>query len=742
MLFLPVIFLFHRLLSLVVCLENTYLQNPIIGTTTDRSCQRPPGCELRCPFGYQIGVLGICLCICHDAPCPGCAPGEYCQYNSDGTLFCIPQIVSQSGGNRVAVKPNECPRFFNGACIHQCNSDSECGSSTLKCCSNGCGRECVVALSPKAIVNSLSIHPLQITGYSNRMGKCPLKNYIKNQNCAIECIYDDECPSVEKCCDNNCGRVCTSPDKATDCIHLVSAVDQLPEKTLVKGYVPKCTVDGQFENIQCDHSFCWCVDEKGIEIIGTKTVRKTGLPNCLRRRDCGGNLCRKVCPFGIKTDHEGCPLDNCDCRDLCEGVTCINDIEICQMVEPDCEKPPCQPAPRCLLNPCPNGSPMTLSNGVTALCTHTNQCSPKYWCHQIGFNGLGFCCSLPESVLHSGNCVPILSRYSKSSKSECRIDSDCSNEAKCCFDGCGLKCMINSTYIYNFRIGCSTQKSTNVGEDFIIKQIAECSEAQQHHDLEKCTAECKMDQDCPGVKKCCTYNCSALCLFPTKTTACLHELITHEIFGNDRTPKCNDEGNYEQIQCDDRVCYCVDTANGNEIPATRTELHAKPACNEKLVDCKPFKCSKTCAYGFKITHEGCLSCECRNPCKNILCPQGYICVMASVKCLENMYCPDQPRCVPDVCSTDVSSVVPPVLCKNKQDCPDDYWCNNIGIQSKGLCCPLPSKQLRTNAKCRSVEPFIEHSKPCDIHCRTDDECAANEKCCYDGCGTNCVQISG
>uniref|UniRef100_A0A158Q7V6 Thyroglobulin type-1 domain-containing protein n=1 Tax=Elaeophora elaphi TaxID=1147741 RepID=A0A158Q7V6_9BILA len=546
---------------MVNCLENTYVQNPIIATTTDRSCRRPPGCELHCPFGYQTGVLGACLCICLDIPCPlkACAPTEYCRHNGDGTA--------------IAVKPSECPRLFGGACIDQCSSDNECGIDTLKCCSNGCGRECVVALIPQPIVNSLSIHPLQVTGYSNRIGKCPLKNYVKNQNCVVECIYDDECPWVEKCCDNECGRVCTSPDKATDCIHLVSAVNRLPEKTLGRGYVPKCAVDGQFENIQCDDDFCWCVDEKGIEIIGTKTARKTGSPNCLQRRNCKAKLCPKLCSFGVKTDHDGCPLDNCKCRDLCEEVKCMSDIDMCQMVEPDCEKLPCQP---------------------------------------IGFNGFGFCCSLPQSVLHSGSCVPVLSRsHSKSSTK--------------------------------------------------IQQMAECPEAQQHYDLGKCRVECKADEDCSGIKKCCTYNCSSLCLFPTKVTACLHELITHEIFGNNRVPKCNSKGNYERIQCDDRACYCVDTVNG----------------------------------------------------------------------------------VPDVCLTDGSPVVvPPVLCKNKQDCPENYWCNNIGVQSKGLCCPLSSKQQRAKAKCKSVEPFIEYNKPCDIRCRTDDECAADRKCCYDGCGTTCVQTSG
>lgn len=42
-----------------------------------------------------------------------------------------------------------------------------------------------------------------------------MKNNVKNQKCVVECIYDEECSSVEKCCDNACGRVCTAPDKAT-----------------------------------------------------------------------------------------------------------------------------------------------------------------------------------------------------------------------------------------------------------------------------------------------------------------------------------------------------------------------------------------------------------------------------------------------------------------------------------------------------------------------------------------------
>lgn len=49
-------------------------------------------------------------------------------------------------------------------------------------------------------------------------------------------------------------------------------------------FVPRCTPDGHFEDVQCDGLICYCVSEKGEEITGTRTPRPL-------RPNCYGMLC-------------------------------------------------------------------------------------------------------------------------------------------------------------------------------------------------------------------------------------------------------------------------------------------------------------------------------------------------------------------------------------------------------------------------------------------------------------------
>ena len=45
-------------------------------------------------------------------------------------------------------------------------------------------------------------------------------------------------------------------------------------------FVPRCKLDGSFADVQCRGSVCYCVDEDGNDIIGTKTALASGKPTC------------------------------------------------------------------------------------------------------------------------------------------------------------------------------------------------------------------------------------------------------------------------------------------------------------------------------------------------------------------------------------------------------------------------------------------------------------------------------
>ena len=47
-------------------------------------------------------------------------------------------------------------------------------------------------------------------------------------------------------------------------------------------YIPSCTEEGEYEKEQCHGStgHCWCVDETGKEIEGTRTTPTQDRVNC------------------------------------------------------------------------------------------------------------------------------------------------------------------------------------------------------------------------------------------------------------------------------------------------------------------------------------------------------------------------------------------------------------------------------------------------------------------------------
>ncbi|XP_056097437.1 WAP four-disulfide core domain protein 2-like [Rhinichthys klamathensis goyatoka] len=96
--------------------------------------------------------------------------------------------------------PGVCPsrRYEPGKCARirfvPCADDSDCANNQ-KCCSNGCGLQCMVAVTANP-------------------GVCPSRTYEPGM-CArirfVPCADDSDCTNNEKCCSNGCGLQCMAP---------------------------------------------------------------------------------------------------------------------------------------------------------------------------------------------------------------------------------------------------------------------------------------------------------------------------------------------------------------------------------------------------------------------------------------------------------------------------------------------------------------------------------------------------
>uniref|UniRef100_A0A8C2EHV9 WAP domain-containing protein n=1 Tax=Cyprinus carpio TaxID=7962 RepID=A0A8C2EHV9_CYPCA len=124
-------------------------------------------------------------------------------------LLCLFVYLSTTDAKEyVTAKPGVCPIFsLDGAvlkpCLKLCFLDRNCPDDE-KCCSNGCGRQCMPP-------------------YKEKPGVCP-KIYPEDdmlEDCAELCSQDGQCPDDEKCCSNGCGQRCMPPYKG---IHIAIMV--------------------------------------------------------------------------------------------------------------------------------------------------------------------------------------------------------------------------------------------------------------------------------------------------------------------------------------------------------------------------------------------------------------------------------------------------------------------------------------------------------------------------------------
>ncbi|GMR47362.1 hypothetical protein PMAYCL1PPCAC_17557, partial [Pristionchus mayeri] len=729
-------------LFLLLLLPSSHPQ-VILPSSSFSSCLiRPPSCTLSCPYGFIPSTDGVnCLCLCRLHPCQAltCTSPSVCLV-TDGVARCI--------GSRLDVNSTDHQKSFIPA-----------GAVPIRPIQDS--RELSTPRSFNASLAVQSSAPRSFPISGDRPGQCPLSSIDCSSRDLRQCLQDGDCPQTYKCCPSRCGdqRLCLPPSRSTTCVHFASALLRIPNGRLNKILVPTCDVNGNFEETQCDDSTCWCVSadfgkprpgsRQAISIIRGPDPCHVRPALCLTR-------CTNECPFGHEMDIAGCPLPNCECTDPCRTIKCPHEGDSCQLVEPECAEPPCRPVPRCLLNPCPSGSPMVLLTGVTALCTQSEQCSPAHFCHLVGYNGLGFCCSRPlsastASLVKSGNCPARRPVPREICRRECSLDTECPS-GKCCFDGCAMRC-ITSEFAPNVQNQHRPAETVRHNKRVLSSSSSSCPSSSislATLSSSSCTSQCSSHSDCSGLRLCCEKGCEKKCVYPAATTPCLHDAITAETHSLIVQRKCEANGLYALHQCDESGCFCVDEKTGEEKAGTRTIYGEQPKCDVRSVHrCPPLTCTLSCSSGFELSSTGCPSCKCRDPCRDINCPKGMLCSLFPVECLSTedndaAFCPPQPRCVPNFCPMGeplTSSSGSPKICSESRECEPLHFCHHIGLSSGGICCRLPVP-LTHSGQCPALPPTLPSPQRCAIKCTSDEDCSSpREKCCYDGCGTTCKVVS-
>lgn len=115
------------------------------------------------------------------------------------------------------------------------------------------------------------IHSLSRSDAFTQPGHCPQAKLLAQTDCSIGCTKDTECTGSQKCCPALCGNICSLPERTNGsfynnyfmlkvhdfefkaCIHLLSAIERLPDRQLLNGYVPACDAYANFNIVQCDN---------------------------------------------------------------------------------------------------------------------------------------------------------------------------------------------------------------------------------------------------------------------------------------------------------------------------------------------------------------------------------------------------------------------------------------------------------------------------------------------------------
>ncbi|XP_038634704.1 uncharacterized protein nid2a isoform X12 [Scyliorhinus canicula] len=362
-------------------------------------------------------------------------------------------------------------------------------------------------------------------------------------------------------------------------------------------HIPECDEDGNFRPLQCHDStgHCWCVDENGQEIPGTRTPPGTGQPQCGQpehierpKTACEQHRERLQTELGLRGSLVGVHIPECDEEGRFRPLQCHSSTGHCWCVYengqeiPGTRTPPGTGQPQC-------GQPEHIERPKTACEQHRERLQTELSLRgDLAFVGV----QIPECD-EDGNFRPL---QCHGSTGHCW----CVNENGQEIPGtrtppgtsqprCGLPEPIEQPKTVCEQHREVLQAEVNLRGSHILVgiHIPECDEEgnfrplQCHSSTGHCWCVDERGEEIPGTRTppgTSQPQCGQPEHIERPKTACeqYRERLQAESYGSQplvgvHIPECDEEGRFRPLQCHSSTghCWCV-YENGQEIPGTRT----------------------------------------------------------------------------------------------------------------------------------------------------------------------------
>ncbi|XP_043214168.1 neurogenic locus notch homolog protein 2-like [Amphibalanus amphitrite] len=631
--------------------------------------------------------------------------GDFCDTDSDclqSSKCCL------TGCGRTCKPPDEpgfCPaETASPNCLfrkNECSSNFDCGKGQM-CCDTSCGKKCSKKVSEKP-------------------GLCPNPDKLTLEQ-GVFCKSDHHCPRDLKCCGNKRGDVgCTQPTQyKTTCRNVQCTkpgyycVDMEEGPECVNKPMSTCA------DIKCEeNSSCLQRHDKAVCVPHTKVgqcpLAATPLRPCKKSRilcqkdeDCeGGNICctagcSRKCVKPLKTDcasigNKLCETAGYICQDTPNGAVCVEDMYDCTNRQ------------------CPVGYICDDQFTTGARCIKAREtcadkiCAPGEECYEEEDGAICIQNYIAEGSINretkAGRCPAIRpGSYRGDCQDECRYDSECPRQQRCCNNGCASVCLNPDFRRTCDQLTCppghvcvdgdSSQDAVCV--DTAPKETGRCpSPSLWDARTRSCEEQCQYDSQCSGDQRCCSNGCALVCTAPDTRKLC------DEI-------SCEPGTACVESPTEDAQCFRTDEKFGlcPKLPATGS---LGGGCQDTC------RYDAQCADNTKCCNNGCAS-VCLAPrkpdCETTQCRVGF-------RCMQRRN--GAPYCAAIPCKQDGEII--------------DIECNS--------CTCIQGYLLCSQEECPPVKPGYcprltrGYRGRCVEECTSDYDCSEDGKCCSTGCGHTC-----